>query len=107
MAVLSGTVSGNAAPNNVTTGDFTITVTGTYSCGSPGVVQPFALDVSLTMATPPLTAGRWVLLRANTITNYVGATVDATGTGLTVYAVSKEPVNFAGTTYQCIVVTLI
>jgi TRAP-type uncharacterized transport system fused permease subunit len=31
MAVLSGSVSGNAAPNNVTTGDFTITVTGTYS----------------------------------------------------------------------------
>ena len=106
MAVLSGSVSGNAAPNNVTTGDFTVTVTGTYSCGSPGVVQPFVLDDSLLTATPPITAGRWVLLRANAITGYVGATVTPP-TGLTVYSVSKEPVNFAGTTYQCIVVTLI
>ena len=105
MAVLSGSVSGNAAPDNVTTGDFTITVTGTYSCGS--AVQFFVLDPSLTTATPPLTAGRWVLLRANAITGYVGATVDTTGTGLTVYGISKEPVNFAGTTNQCIVVTLI
>ena len=102
MAVLSGTVSGNAAPDNVSTGDFTVPVTGTYSCGSPGVVQPFVLDASL-----GITKGRWVLLRANAITGYVGSTVDASATGLTVYSVSKEPVNFAGATYQCIVVTLI
>ena len=101
MAVLSGTVSGNSTPDNVATGDFTITVTGTYACGS--AVQPFVLDASL-----GITAGRWVLLRASTaITGYVGATVDASATGLTVYSVSNEPVNFAGTTYQCIVVTLV
>jgi hypothetical protein len=46
------------------------------------------------------------LLRANAITLYVGATVTPP-TGLTVYGISKEPVNFAGTTYQCIVVTLV
>jgi hypothetical protein len=100
MAVLSGTVSGNSTPDNVATGDFTITVTSTHACGS--TVQPFVLDASLGIA-----AGRWVLLRANAITGYVGATVDASATGLTVYSVSNEPVNFAGTTYQCIVVTLV
>jgi hypothetical protein len=105
MAVLSSSVSGNSTPDNVSTGDFTITVTGTHACGS--AVQPFVLDDSLLSATPPLTAGRWVLLRANAITGYVGATVDASATGLTVYSVSKEPVNFAGTTNQCIVVTLV
>ena len=102
MAVLSGTVSGNSTPDNVGSGDFTITVTGTHACGSPGVVQRFVLDASL-----GITAGRWVILRANAITGYVGATVDASATGRTVYGVSQEPVNFAGTTYQCIVVTLI
>lgn len=79
--------------------DWMITVTGTYACGN--TVQPFDLS------SASLTAGRWVILRANAITGYVGATVDATGTGLTVYSVSNEPVNFAGTTYQCIVVTLV
>ena len=92
--------AGQGTPNNVASGDFTITVVGTYACG--GEIQPFVLDSTL-----GITAGRWVLLRATTISGYVGATVDVTGTGLTVYSVSKEPVNFAGTTYQCIVVTLI
>ena len=106
MSVVSGSIQGNSTPDNVTSGDFTITVTGTYACG--GAVQPFVLDASLTTATPPLAKGRWVLLRASTaITGYVGATVDASATGLTVYSVSREPVNFAGTTYQCIVVTLV
>ena len=102
MGVISGSIQGNSAPNNVATGDFTITVTGTYSCGSPGVVQPFVLDDSLGM-----TAGRYVLLRASVaITGYVGATVTPP-TGLSVYSVSQEAVNYSGTTYQCIVVTLI
>ena len=88
-----------SSPKNVTTGDFTITVTGTYACGN--AVQQFVLDASL-----GITAGRWVLLRANAITNYVGATVTPP-TGLAVYSVSQEAVNFSGTTYQCIVVTLV
>lgn len=92
--------AGQGTPDNVATGDFTVTVTGTYACGS--AVQQFVLDALL-----GITAGRWVLLRANAITGYVGATVDASATGLTVYGISKEPVNFAGTTYQCIVVTLV
>jgi hypothetical protein len=100
VSVISGSIQGNSQPNNVGTGDFTVTVTGTYACGS--TVQSFVLDASL-----GITAGRWVLLRANAITGYVGATVDASATGLTVYSVSNEPVNFAGTTYQCIVVTLV
>lgn len=99
MAVLSGTISGNRAPDNVSSGDFTITVTGTYACGN--AVQPFVLDDAL-----GITAGRWVLLRANSITGYVGATVTAP-TGLQTSAISREAINYSGTTYQCIVVTLI
>ena len=103
MAVLSGSVSGNAAPNNVTSGDFIWTVVGTHFCGN--AVQPIAYDPSL--VAQGLGPGRWVAIKATTISQYVGATVDTTGTGLTVYSVSKEPVNFAGTTFQCIVVTLV
>jgi len=78
--------------------DWMITVTGTYACGN--TVQQFDLS------SASLTASRWVILRANAITNYVGATVTPPS-GLTVYSISQEPVNFAGTTYQCIVVTLV
>jgi hypothetical protein len=78
--------------------DWMITVTGTYACGN--TVQQFDLS------SASLTAGRWVILRANAITGYVGATVTPPS-GLTVYSISQEPVNFAGTTYQCIVVTLV
>ena len=104
MSVLSGSVQGNAQPGNVSSGDLTVTVTGTHACGN--TVQPFVLDDSLLTATPPLTQGRWVLLRANSITGYVGATVTPP-TGLSVYSVSQEAVNYSGTNYQCIVVTLI
>jgi hypothetical protein len=101
MAVLSGSVSGNAQPDNVTSGDWTITVNGTYNCGS-STVQPFDLS-SATMGS-----GRWVLVKATTITGYVGATVTPP-TGLTVVGVSQEAVYFPGdgTTKQCVVVTLI
>jgi len=78
--------------------DWMITVTGTYTCGN--TVQQFDLS------SASLTAGRWVILRANTISQYVGATVTPPS-GLTVYSISQELVNFAGTTYQCIVVTLV
>jgi len=98
MSVLSGSSQTNRAPDNVSSGDFTVTVTGTYACGS--AVQPFDLS-SATMS-----AGRYVLVRAGSITDYVGATVTPPS-GRTVYSTSQEPVNFAGTTYQCIVVTLV
>ena len=98
MSVISGSIQGNSQPDNVTSGDWTITVTGTYTCGS--AVQPFNLS-SATMS-----AGRYVLARASSITGYVGATVTPPS-GRTVYSTSQEPVNFAGTTYQCIVVTLV
>jgi len=78
--------------------DWMITVTGTYTCGN--TVQQFDLS------SASLTAGQWVILRANTISQYVGATVTPPS-GLTVYSISQELVNFAGTTYQCIVVTLV
>ena len=77
-----------------TTLDWMITVTGTYACGS--TVQQF--DLSNTT----LTAGRWVILRANAITGWAGATV----TGKTVYSVALEDVVYSGTTYKCVVVTL-
>lgn len=86
-----------AAPDNVSTGDWTITVSGTYACGN--TVQPFDLS-SATMSS-----GRWVLVKANSITGYVGATVTPPS-GRTVVGVSQEAVNFSGTTWQCVVVTL-
>ena len=99
MSVLSGSSQTNRAPDNVSSGDFTVTVTGTYACGS--AVQPFDLS-SATM-----TAGRYVLVRASSITDYVGATITPPS-GRTVYSVSNEPVNFpAGGTSPCIVVTLV
>ena len=98
MSVISGSTQGNSQPDNVTSGDWTITVTGTYACGS--TVQPFDLS-SATM-----TAGRYVLVRASSITGYVGATVTPPS-GLSVYGISRENVNYAGTTYDCVVVTLV
>lgn len=109
MAVLSGTVSGNSVPANVGTGDFTYTVTTApgWVCGN--AVQPFVLDDALLTTTPPITAGRWVLVRALSsaggIVQYAGATVTPP-TGLTVVGISRENVNYSGTTYDCIVVTL-
>ena len=98
MSVLSGSSQTNRAPDNVTSGDWTITVDGTYACGS--AVQPFDLS-SATM-----TAGRYVLVRASSITDYVGATVTPPS-GLSAYSISRENVNYLGTTYDCIVVTLV
>ena len=99
MSVLSGSSQTNRAPDNVSSGDFTVTVTGTYACGS--AVQPFDLS-SATMS-----AGRYVLVRAGSITDYVGATITPPS-GRTVYSISQEPVNFpAGGTSPCIVVTLV
>lgn len=86
-----------SAPDNVSSGDWTITVTGTYACG--GTVQPFDLS------TATMGSGRWVLVKANSITGYVGATVTPPS-GRTVVGVSQEAVNFSGTTWQCVVVTL-
>ncbi len=85
------------APDNVTSGDWTITVNGTYACGN--TVQPFDLS------SAGMGSGRWVLVKANSITGYVGSTVTPPS-GRTVVGVSQEAVNFSGTTWQCVVVTL-
>lgn len=90
-------VDRNAAPDNVTSGDWTVTVSGTFACGS--TTQLFDLS-NATMGS-----GRWVLVKANAITGYVGSTVTPPS-GRTVVGVSQEAVNFSGTTWQCIVVTL-
>ena len=86
-----------SAPDNVSSGDWTITVTGTYACGS--ATQVFDLS-SATMGS-----GRWVLVKANAISQYAGSTVTPPS-GRTVVGVSQEAVNFSGTTWQCVVVTL-
>jgi hypothetical protein len=90
-----------AAPDNVTSGDWTITVSGTYACGS--TVQSFDLS-SATMSS-----GRWVLVKATSITGYVGATITNAPSGRTVVGVSQESVYFPGdgTTKPCVVVTLV
>ena len=98
MSVISGSTQGNSQPDNVTSGDWTITVTGTYACGS--TVQPFDLT------SAGMTAGRYVLVRASSITGYVGATVTPPSS-LSAYSISRENVNYLGTTYDCIVVTLV
>ena len=85
------------APDNIPSGDWTITVTGTYACGS--ATQVFDLS-SATMGS-----GRWVLVKANAISQYAGSTVTPPS-GRTVVGVSQEAVNFSGTTWQCVVVTL-
>jgi len=87
-----------AAPDNVSSGDWTITVNGTYDCSN--AVQFFDLS-SATMSS-----GRWVLVKATAISLYVGATVTPPS-GRTVIGVSQEAVNFSGTTWQCVVVTLV
>lgn len=100
MALLSGTIGGNSAPANVSSGDYTYTVVGTHACG--GTVQPFVLSDTLGM-----TAGRYVLLRASVnITGYAGVSVTPP-TGLAVASSSLESVNYAGVNYRCIVVTLV
>jgi hypothetical protein len=102
MAVLSGTVSGNSTPANVTSGDFIWTDTGTYACGN--TAQPIVYDDSL--LSLGLGTGRWVAIKADSITQWAGANVSAP-TGYDVYSVSREYVSFAGTTKDCIVVTLV
>lgn len=85
------------APSNVSTGDWTITVNGTYACGS--TVQNYDLSAA-TMGS-----GRWVLVKANSVTGWAGATVTVALPRVFV-GVSQEAVNFSGTTWQCVVVTL-
>lgn len=94
--------AGAQQPANVTSGDFIWTVEGTHACGS--MPQPIVYDDSL--LAQGFGAGRWVAIKANSITNYAGATVTPP-TGYAVYSVSRENVNFAGTTKDCIVVTLV
>ena len=105
MAVLSGSVSGNSQPLNAQSAlavyeQFLWTVTGTHTCAG---AEPIVYDDSL--LAQGLGAGRWVALRAASISGYAGASVTPP-TGYAVSAVSREFVNFAGTTKDCIVVTL-
>lgn len=86
------------APDNVSTGDWTITVTGTYACGN----TPQNYDLS----AATMGSGRWVIVKANLVTGWAGATITNAPSGRTVVGVSRENVNFAGTTKDCIVVTL-
>ena len=99
--------AGNSQPNNAilsdpSYGNYTITVPGIHYCGN--AIQPFFLDDTLGM-----TAGRYVLLRSlGGIDQYAGATVTLSGTWtLSVYSISREKVSYSGTTYDCIVVTLV
>jgi hypothetical protein len=101
MSVLSGSSQTNQAPTNT---DWQITVNaGNYPCGS--TVQRFDLSGAT------MTAGRWAIVRvlksAGSITDYVGATVTQAPAGLSVYSISREDVSYSGTTYDCIVVTLV
>ena len=88
-----------SAPDNVSSGDWTITVLGTYACGN--AVQQFDLS------SASIGSGRWVLVKATTISQYVGSTVTV-ALPRVVVGVSQESVYFPGdgTTKQCIVVTL-
>jgi hypothetical protein len=101
MAVISGTVSGNAQPANVGTGYFMWDMP-TFACG--GVPQPLVYDDSL--VAQGLGAGRWVAVKAGSITGYAGMDVTPP-VGFDVYSVSRENVNFSGTTFDCVVVTLV
>jgi hypothetical protein len=93
---------GYRAPDNVASGDYTITAELGHECG--GAVQPFVLGDSLGMP-----AGRFVLLRAPVsaggILNYAGATVTPPS-NRTLIGVSRENVNYSGVTYDCIVAAL-
>lgn len=91
-----------SAPDNVTSGNFIWTVDGTHACG--GTAQPIVYDDSLLALG--LDSGRWVAIKADSITDYAGASVTPP-TGYAVYGVSRENVSFAGTTKDCIVVTLV
>lgn len=102
MALLSQQGS-QGAPSNVASGDFMWTVEspGVYACA--GAPQLIAYDDSL--VAQGLGDGRWVAVKATSITGWAGANVTAP-TGFKVLAVSQENVNFAGTSFPCVVVTL-
>ena len=72
------------------------------------VAGPAVQQFDLSSAT--LTAGRWVIVRvlksAGSITSWAGATVTPPS-GLTVYSISREDVNYSGIAYDSIVVTLV
>ena len=89
--------------DNVSSGDWTVTVSnGNYVAGP--AVQQFDLSAST------ITAGRWVLVRvlksAGSITPWAGATV-IPPSGRTVYSISREDVSYSGAAYDCVVVTLV
>jgi hypothetical protein len=85
-------------PANVSSGDYTVTVT-TLNCGNAAV--NLAVDDSI-----DLSSGRYVLVRASVgLNQYAGANVTLP-IGRTLLGVSREFVNYSGTQYDCIVATL-
>jgi hypothetical protein len=91
--------SPTTTPLNVANNWYTVTVPVEFDCNNQ--VCQFILDPTLSIGP-----GRWVLVKAGSITRYVGATVTASGTGRTVTNVTKESVVYSGVAWQCIVVTL-
>ncbi len=81
-------------------GDYMVTAT-TIDAGSAS----FSVELDAALIRRP---GRYVVLRAGSISNYVGATASFVGaTVLKVRAVSQENVTFpGGTTYACVIVTV-
>lgn len=86
-----------SAPD-VSSSDWSVEVVGTYAC--EGTQKDY--DLSAT----PLGSGRWVIIKADAVTGWAGATATPPA-GKVFMGASNEPVRFPdGTTKQCIVVTL-
>jgi hypothetical protein len=81
-------------------GDYMVTATD-INAGSAS----FSIELDASLIKRP---GRYVVLRAGSISNYAGATASFVGaTSLNVRAVSQETVTFpGGTAYACVVVTV-
>jgi hypothetical protein len=101
MALLSSGGQANRPPNNVASGYFMWDMP-VFACGN--TTQPLVYDDSL--VAEGLGAGRWVAVKAGSITDYAGMNVTPP-VGFDVYSVSRENVNFGGTTFDCVVVTLV
>ena len=87
---------------NAISGDGIITVSGTFDAAS----TTFNLSLNPTIFKRP---GRYVVIKANTVSNLASTIANVTWTStsqLTAKSVSQETVNFGGTTFPCIVVTV-
>jgi hypothetical protein len=86
------------APLNVPSGEHTYRVEGTYNAVS--------LVTTFNLTNSSIGTGKYVLLKASAITNYVGMAV-IPPTGKAVLAKGRETVNYNGIDYDCLVVTLV